>query len=718
MVSIEDTSNLERLERELEGVSFTIESFKLQKIKLLEEINSIRKRINQQRRIVIEDSTDFTSTIFSWSQRLTNELMEKFGHSCLRDNQLQVINAVMSGRNVFVVMKTGGGKSLCYQLPAVLDNGMTLVISPLLSLIRDQVKSMNKILPGSASSFSGKMETSMQRELCKQIENNRNLRLLYVTPEKIIKSKILMSSLQKSYDAKSFRRIVIDEAHCASQWGHDFRPDYMKLGLLRKLFPQATMLCLTATASASVRNDVLKILCLTGDDDEEAHIVHTHSSASVAPYMLPPVLFHGDFDRPNLKYSVWPKTNVFEEDVNLVLNALHLLPLSTDSVIIYCFSQKETETLALALRKSNIKAAPYHAGMDEDYRNTVQDDWCTNKTQVICATIAFGLGINKPDVRLVLHFTVSKSVELFYQESGRAGRDGLPAYCILLYHPGDILRVSSVAVDDLELLPDGTTRHKILSMINYCQSLGKCRRDIMADSLNSSPTPPPPAADGSGQEGYQHKYCCIDPRNSAKASSTEGATAIVIERQLCDYCSIQNTASTTTAVASNALSFNTWGNSEVASIYTAIFERVQQSERDFQSDGQGLLTAKKIIDFKKVKILLQESNITAWHGEWIINTMLIRGILGMKFHFTPYSTICYIIPRTRNFRGTAVDLVPVEGLGLGVQRASSKKRSKVQVQVQCSEDRDDDFEDEDDDDFIDSNPKAKRSLTSQIVDLT
>lgn len=384
---------------------------------------------------------------FEWDSRADDIRLNVFGISSYRANQREIINSVMSGRDVLVIMAAGGGKSLCYQLPAVLREGVALVVSPLLSLIQDQVMGLAAL---GIPAFMLTSTTSKENEkfIYKALEKGEgDLKILYVTPEKISKSKRFMSKLEKCHNAGRLSLISIDEAHCCSQWGHDFRPDYKNLGILKTQFPSVPLLALTATATQKVQNDLMDML----------HIPKC-------------VKFVSTVNRPNLFYMVREKSSVGKVVIDEIAEFVKESYPNNESGIVYCFSRKECEQVASELRERGISADYYHADMDVNAREKVHMRWSRNKVQVIVGTVAFGMGINKPDVRFVIHHSLSKSMETYYQESGRAGRDGLPSECLLFYRPADVPRQSSM------VFYENSGLQNLYDIVRYCQSKKQCRR--------------------------------------------------------------------------------------------------------------------------------------------------------------------------------------------------------------------------------------------------
>jgi bloom syndrome protein len=396
--------------------------------------------------------------VHPWSPEVQKKLKDRFRMKGFRHNQLEAINATLAGEDAFVLMPTGGGKSLCYQLPAVVrtgkTRGMTIVVSPLLSLMQDQVDHM-KALGIQAVAFNSECSAEYKRQVMGAF-NERNpenfVELLYVTPEMVSKSVQFNNAMETLYRKGKFARLVIDEAHCVSQWGHDFRPDYKTIGQIRLKFPEVPVMALTATATQNVIVDIKHNLGLTRCQ-----------------------VFSQSFNRPNLYYEVRPKgtnANCVENIASLIRSKYRGL-----SGIIYTISRKQAEEVAKKLSGHGITASHYHAGIEPSEKVAVQTAWQRDQVKVVVATIAFGMGIDKPDVRFVFHHGIPKSLEGYYQETGRAGRDGKPSDCILYYGKGDI-RVLKKLIQD----GDGNNEQKErqMAMLNrvtaFCDNKADCRR--------------------------------------------------------------------------------------------------------------------------------------------------------------------------------------------------------------------------------------------------
>ncbi len=354
--------------------------------------------------------------------------------------QLDIINHVLQKNDSLVLMPTGGGKSLCYQIPAIQFEGLTVVISPLISLMQDQVDNLKA--NGIKAEYINSTLSANEIESIKDRIKRNEIKLLYVAPERLSAEdfKIFLLRLNISL-------IAIDEAHCISEWGHDFRKDYRNLKLLKLMFPKTPLIALTATATLKVREDILKQLNLVN-----------------------PQTFISSFNRENLNLIVIEKKKAFNKILSLIKKH------DGESTIIYCFSRKSTEKVAEKLRENGFGALPYHAGLSSDLRKKNQDLFIKDKVNIIVATIAFGMGIDKPDVRLVIHHTFSKSMEGYYQEIGRAGRDGLPSDCVLFYSKGDI-RLHKYFLKNIH--NQTAALNKLNRMMAYCETTSCRRKNIL-----------------------------------------------------------------------------------------------------------------------------------------------------------------------------------------------------------------------------------------------
>ncbi|KAG1669021.1 hypothetical protein FOA52_000615 [Chlamydomonas sp. UWO 241] len=403
-----------------------------------------------------------------------------FGNGAFRPQQREAIDAALHGHDVFVLMPTGGGKSLCYQLPAVVCKGVTVVVCPLLSLMQDQVRALvtHPHCGGIPATYMSSQQSRAEvvavlKELSKQAPT---CKLLYVTPEQIVKSNALGSVLARLHSAGLLSRIVIDEAHCVSIWGHDFRPDYKALGSMRKSYPGVPIMAATATATEQVRADILKTLGMRGAR-----------------------VFTGSFFRSNLRFTVVDKqSGVDDNDRPQPFAQLidYILEQGEGACgIVYCLSRDESETVARMVRAGGISAAHYHAGMNPKARQDVQNSWRAGATQVVVATIAFGMGIDKPNVRFVVHFTMSKAVEGYFQEAGRAGRDGIDSECIVFYSPRDKPRLMNL----IRMGPRksaAASAAQLETMIDYCEQEKRCRHDILLRYFSDTTSLPSPGSCG------------------------------------------------------------------------------------------------------------------------------------------------------------------------------------------------------------------------------
>ncbi len=371
-------------------------------------------------------------------------LKTTFGYGAFRPLQREIIEAALADKDVFALLPTGGGKSLCFQLPALLRSGLTVVVSPLIALMKDQVDQLQAA--GVAATYlNSTLDADEARSRLSGLHRGE-WRLLYVAPE-----RLMLDNWAANLKAWNVTALAIDEAHCISEWGHDFRPEYRQIAKLRALLPGVPVMALTATATERVRADIIKHLQLRGD-----------------------VTFVASFNRPNLSYRVIPKDQPAKQIIDFVRAR------ETESGIIYCASRATAERVAESLAGRGFSARPYHAGLDAEERNRNQELFLRDEIRIICATIAFGMGINKPNVRWVIHHDLPKNIEGYYQETGRAGRDGLPGDCLLLFSAGDIAKQTHFLAEITDEHEQAVARTQLRQIVHYAESSG-CRRAELLD---------------------------------------------------------------------------------------------------------------------------------------------------------------------------------------------------------------------------------------------
>ncbi len=365
-------------------------------------------------------------------------LRQYFGFGSFRPLQEEIIRDALAGKDVFALLPTGGGKSLCFQLPAMVRPGLTVVVSPLIALMKDQVDALTASgIP--ATFLNSSLATGEGRERLRKLHQGQ-YRLLYVAPE-----RLMLSGFLEDLQRWNVNLLAVDEAHCISEWGHDFRPEYRQLATLRQRFPDVPVMALTATATERVRQDIVSLLKLRE-----------------------PSCYVASFNRPNLTYRVVARNKAY--------NQLHhfIRARRKDSGIVYCQSRKSAESLAEKLTGDGIAARPYHAGLTPGERSTNQELFLRDEVRVVCATIAFGMGINKPNVRFVVHYDLPKNIEGYYQETGRAGRDGLPSECVLLFSAGDVVKQTAF-IEEKSEPEQKIAREQLQQMVHYAEC-STCRR--------------------------------------------------------------------------------------------------------------------------------------------------------------------------------------------------------------------------------------------------
>ncbi|MFZ4777543.1 MAG: DNA helicase RecQ [Terrimicrobiaceae bacterium] len=399
-------------------------------------------------------------------------LKKTFGYDGFRPLQREIIDASLAGRDTFALLPTGGGKSLCFQLPALVRDGLTVVVSPLIALMKDQVDQL--VVAGVAATYlNSSLKVAETKARLRGLHEGK-YRLLYAAPE-----RLMLENWQENLRSWNVTAIAIDEAHCISEWGHDFRPEYRQISRLRALLPDIPVMALTATATERVREDIIHHLKLKD-----------------------PAVFVASFNRPNLSYRVIQK----DQGVKQISEFVRKRPM--DSGIVYCATRAAADRLAESLSDRGFPARPYHAGLTADERGTNQELFLRDEVRIICATIAFGMGINKPNVRWVIHHDLPKNIEGYYQETGRAGRDGLPADCLLLFNPGDAAKQTHFIDEMSSPREQGIAREQLRLMMHYAECPSCRRRELLTYFGEDYSVPACESCDN-----------CLEPRESYNATT-------------------------------------------------------------------------------------------------------------------------------------------------------------------------------------------------------
>ncbi|RWS27579.1 hypothetical protein B4U80_01150 [Leptotrombidium deliense] len=607
MNSNSNSKRLQEAKEELETVVKQIRDLKKRKGELEDEIWRLEDVLNAASHGMEQE---FDNDSYPWSGDLKKKLKEVFKIDDFRVLQRACINATLSKIDCLLILPTGGGKSLCFQLPAVISKGITLVVSPLVSLMEDQCQGLSE-LNISCAMFCGEMTREQSNEIMAKLKDtNSGLRVLYVTPEKLAKNKTLMSQLEKIYQAKRLDRIVIDEVHCCSQWGHDFRPDYKFLNVMKKQFPDSPILGLTATATPAVIVDIQKILGIEGC-----------------------CVLKGTFFRPNLKYRIQYTDSKDVTEIAKLINDKYQKMCG----IVYCLTTKDTEEVSSVLRRNKIKSSFYHAKMSQEDRSEVQRAWHTGNITVIVATIAFGMGINKLNVRFVIHHGLSKSIENYYQETGRAGRDGEISDCILYFRSSDVFRLTSMFFSEY------SSQSNIYKMIRFCVDHNTCRKQYLAEYFEDD-----------------SQLVCDNMCDNCENRDLNKFRSINVKKYCCHLLQI-------------------------------IGKAKKVNER---------LTALKLVDIwlgkgdKRFRIPDVNPAMSRGQCELTVIYLLMDKYLKEEFHFTPYSTISYIVAGAQSSSVQQKDsidyLFPIVDSNNGSNNCTEttkKKRASSNSSVKNSEKR-------------------------------
>lgn len=647
---------INKLNRKRGQISRQIEQTQLQ---IDGSARTIHLQKNEQLKVGYE-----SSSAFPWSKKVHGLLRNVFGIESFRGNQEAVINATLDGRDVVVIMPTGGGKSLCYQLPALVSNGLTLVISPLIALMDDQVLQLKDTnIDAEAFTSESADPTAIKakiRALTKPIKNGKSqprrssnvvvyddeeelsiiendsvledipdgLRLLYASPEKVVASKQFLSLIEKVHAAGNLARIVIDECHCASEYGNDFRPDYKKLGNLKYLFPTVPLIALSATCPPRVLESVQSILGIEGNVERPSALVYT------SPLW-----------RPNLRYSVETKV---ENAVNQRLQVVKWITEhhGSDRGIVYCATKNDAYELATVLFENDIRSyrtGLYYGNLERSEKEKLHRMWRNNQVQIIVATNAFGMGINSLDVRFVVHFTAPKTLENYYQESGRAGRDGKPADCVLFYRSPDSSKLVGWGFDGQSL--EGLAKAR--AMVSYAECQHICRKVILESYLQNTPTSSVPVSavnkgggggkgKGKGKEKKRKRKALVAgqyDQGSQFTLLTSDETGI----DPCNVCDVCRRNPQTISVDCTSLLVTV-----VNIVLAAGSENLTLSKLVAYCRGNGMREKPPIAQLSASKQARFLPKMSPDQWGYIVNTLTDRGVLVERFSHSGYVTNAYL----------------------------------------------------------------------------